>query len=76
LNQWDIWYVTYWLCGSANQCNKSTKWALLGLFPRPQKMLLSIALRAEKKQTTEYICIKYPPNSTLYSYRKGFQALS
>jgi hypothetical protein len=50
--------------------------ALWGLFPRPQKMLLSIALRAEPTQQTKYVCIKYPLNSTLYSYRKRRQALS
>jgi hypothetical protein len=58
-----------------NAINRQKR-ALLGLFPRPQKMLLSIALRADNKKTKEYVCIKYPPNSTLYSYRKGFQALS
>jgi hypothetical protein len=39
-------------------------------------MLLSISLRADTKKQQDYICIKYPPNSTLYSYRKRRQALS
>ena len=50
--------------------------AILGLLPGPQKMLLSIALRAANNKQKTYVCIKYPPNSTLYSYRKRRQALS
>ena len=36
-----------------------------------KKSLSSIALRADSKITTTYVCIIYPPLPTLYSYRKG-----
>ena len=36
-----------------------------------KKSLSSIALRADKQKTIQYVCIIYPPLPTLYSYRKG-----